>query len=128
MVKVLSDHYSPKLSEIVSRFEFYNRSRKPGESVSVFIAEIQALSQFCDFGDSLDTMVRDHLVNPADIPSCSCLGQNLIDKELWWKELDFLRKSIEFWPELPTKFESIVAEVERVHNPPVITYSLVHLS
>ena len=29
MVKVLSDHYSPKPSEIVSRFKFYNRSRKP---------------------------------------------------------------------------------------------------
>ena len=39
-----------------------------------------------------------------------------------------MRKSIEFWPDLPTKFESIVAEVERVYNPPVITYSLVHLS
>ena len=62
MVKVLSDHYSPKPSEIVSRFKFYNRSRKPGESVSTFISEVRDLAQFCNFGDSLDAMIRDRLV------------------------------------------------------------------
>ena len=46
MVKVLSDHYSPKPSEIVSRFKFYNRSRKPGESVSMFISEVRDLVRF----------------------------------------------------------------------------------
>ena len=62
MVKVLSDHYSPKPSEIVSRFKFYNRSKKPGESVSMFISEVRDLARFCNFGDSLDAMIRDHLV------------------------------------------------------------------
>ena len=62
MVKVLSDHYSPKPLEIVSCFKFYNRSRKPGESVSTFISEVRDLARFCNFGDSLDAMIRDRLV------------------------------------------------------------------
>ena len=62
-IKVLSDHYSPKPSEIVSRFKFYNRSRQPGESVSTFVSEIRALARFCNFGESsLDSMIRDRLV------------------------------------------------------------------
>ena len=62
MVKVLSDHYSPKSSEIVSHFKFYYSSRKPGESVSMFISEVRHLVRFCNFGDSLDAMIRDPLV------------------------------------------------------------------
>ena len=62
MVKVLSDHYCPKPSEIVSCFKFYNRSRNPGESVSTFISEVKALARFCNFGNSLDAMIRDPLV------------------------------------------------------------------
>ena len=52
----------------------------------------------------------------------------MVDKELWWNGPGFLREAIESWPDLPTKFECKVAEVERIHNPLVITYSLVHLA
>ena len=62
MVKVLSDHYCPKPLEIVSRLKFYNRSRNPGESISTFILEVRALACFCNFGKSLDSMIRDCLV------------------------------------------------------------------
>ena len=62
MVKMLSDHYSPKPSDIVSHFKFYNKSRKPGESVSTSISEVRYLARFCNFGDSLDAMIRDCLV------------------------------------------------------------------
>ena len=33
LVTVLSDHFSPKLSEIVQQFKFHTRTRKPGESI-----------------------------------------------------------------------------------------------
>ena len=62
IVKVLSDHYSPKPSEIVSHFKLYNRSRKPGESISMFISEVRDLARFCNFGNSLNAMIRDRLV------------------------------------------------------------------
>ena len=57
LVKVLSDHYSPKPSEIVSRYKFYNWSRHLGESVNTFISESRNLARFCNFGDSLDMMI-----------------------------------------------------------------------
>lgn len=62
MVKVLSEHYIPKPSEIVLHFKFYNQIRNPGESVSTFISEIRDMVQFCNFGASLDAMIRDRLV------------------------------------------------------------------
>ena len=73
VVKVLSDHYCPKPLEIISRFKFYNRSRNPGESVSTFISEVRALACFYNFGNSLDSMIRDRLVcgiNDEQIQKC----------------------------------------------------------
>ena len=62
LVKVLTDHFSPKQSEIVQRSKFYSRSRKPGENVSSFVAELRALADQCNFGGTLDAMIRDRLV------------------------------------------------------------------
>ena len=55
-------HFCPALSEIIERFKFHRRSRQPGESVCTFIAELRLLSEFCNFGDTLDVMIRDRLV------------------------------------------------------------------
>ena len=38
LVEVLTDHFSPKQSEIVQRSKFYSRSRKPGENISSYVA------------------------------------------------------------------------------------------
>jgi len=62
LVKVLSDHFSPKPSEIIQRAKFYNRTRKPKESVATFLAELRAVAEHCNFGNSLDNMLRDRLV------------------------------------------------------------------
>ena len=50
LVKVLTDHFSLKLSEIVQRAKFYNRSRKPGESIATFVAKIRASAEHYNFG------------------------------------------------------------------------------
>ena len=62
LVEVLTKHYSPRPSEIVQRYKFHSRFRKPGESVSVFLLELRAMSEFCNFGATLDMMLRDRLV------------------------------------------------------------------
>ena len=36
---------------------------KPGESAATFAAKLRGLSEDCDFGDSLEVMIRDRLVN-----------------------------------------------------------------
>ena len=60
--EVMESHHCPKPSETVKRFEFYNRVQKPGETVSSFVAELRAIAEHCNFGDSLDQMLRDRLI------------------------------------------------------------------
>ena len=62
LVEALSKHFKPTPSEIVERYKFHSRFRKPGESVATFVSELCSLSQYCNFGDSLDVMIRDRLV------------------------------------------------------------------
>ena len=49
-------------SEIVQRFKFHSRVWKPGESVSTFVAELHTLATSCNFGDTLDIMLRDRIM------------------------------------------------------------------
>ena len=62
LVQTLANHFNPAPSEIVQRFKFNSRMRKPGESVATYVAELRALAEFCNFGDTLENMQRDQLV------------------------------------------------------------------
>ena len=62
LVAVLNSHYSPKPSVIVERYRFHSRFRKSGESVVTFVSELRSLAKNCNFGPSLDDMLRDRLV------------------------------------------------------------------
>ena len=62
MVEWLAKHFSPKPIAIALRCKFNGRYRQPGESVAVFCAELRKLAEFCEFGDSLEDMLRDRMV------------------------------------------------------------------
>ena len=62
LVQALKSHYNPEPSEIVERYKFHTRFRKPGESVATFVSELRTLAQTCNFGDSLGDMLRNRLV------------------------------------------------------------------
>ena len=64
LVQQLNKHYDPKKSISVHRFKFNSRVRKPGESVSTYIAELKKLASLCDFDGEvwLPQMLRDRLV------------------------------------------------------------------
>ena len=51
MVEVLTDHFSPKQSEIVQRSKFYSHPRKPGENISSYVAELSALADTVTSGE-----------------------------------------------------------------------------
>ena len=59
MRETLQKHFDPKPSPITQRFRFHTRMRKQDESV---VAELRVIGEHCDFGDSLDAMIRDRLV------------------------------------------------------------------
>ena len=62
LVDTLSKHFKPAPSEIVERFRFNSRTRRPGESIATFVAELRALAEFCNFGGTLEAMLRDRIV------------------------------------------------------------------
>ena len=61
LVKLYQDHLTPKPSEIVQRFKFNNRFRTEGESVADFVAALRNLAEHCEYGDTLETMLRDRI-------------------------------------------------------------------
>ena len=52
----------PKPSTIVQRFKFNTRTQQPGETIAMFLAELRHLTEHCEFGATLDEMLRDRLV------------------------------------------------------------------
>ena len=62
IVTLMKEHYFPKPSVTMQRFAFNSRSRKQGESVATFVADLRRLSEYCEFGDSLVEMLRDRLI------------------------------------------------------------------
>ena len=62
LVAILTEHYSPQPSEVMQPFRFNSRSRKEGESVAAYVAELRRLAEFCNFGTTLVKMLRDRLV------------------------------------------------------------------
>ena len=74
LVKTLADHFNPTPLEIVQRFKFNSRFRKPGESVATFVAELRAIATTCNCGETLEAMLRDRMV-------CG-VNDNTIQKQL----------------------------------------------
>ena len=55
-------HFRPTPKVIFERFKFRNQERQEGESITVYVAELQKLSEYCNFGKALEVMIRHHLV------------------------------------------------------------------
>lgn len=62
LVKLVGNHHNPKPLVIVQCFKFHSHFRKSRQSVANFIAELQQLSEDCDFKDVLNDMLHDRLV------------------------------------------------------------------
>jgi hypothetical protein len=62
IVKMVRDHYSPQPSENVQRFTFHSRAQKEGETIAQYASELHRLSEHCNFGDTLEDMLRDRIV------------------------------------------------------------------
>ena len=62
LVTLMKDHYFPKPSVTMQRFAFNSTSRKQGESVANFVADLRRLSEYCKFGKSLAAMLHDRLI------------------------------------------------------------------
>ena len=62
LVTAMKQHHNPTPSEIVQRYMFNSRFRQPGETVSTYMSELRSLAEHCNYGPTLDQMLRDRLV------------------------------------------------------------------
>ena len=58
----LTAHLKAQHLEIAERANFYAATQAQGESASSFFSRLKKLAEFCNFGTSLDSMLRDRLV------------------------------------------------------------------
>ena len=59
---MLKAHFEPKVILIYEWFKFHSRAQKPNESVADFVAALKELAHACQFGTTLDEMLRDRFV------------------------------------------------------------------
>ena len=51
--KLLRDHLQPRPNTIAQRYKFFKRDRLPSETVTEYLAALNSLSEFCEFGGNL---------------------------------------------------------------------------
>ena len=62
LIEKVAKHFNPCPSATVQRYKCNLHCRQLGESVADYVAALCALSENCEFGDTLDDMLRDRLV------------------------------------------------------------------
>ncbi|XP_071506319.1 uncharacterized protein [Diadema antillarum] len=62
LVAAMNAHHCLIPSEIVQRCKFNSRFRMDNETIAGYMASLRSLAEFCNFGTSLDVMLRDRLV------------------------------------------------------------------
>lgn len=62
LVELLESHFDPKPLEIVENYRFHMRKQQDGESAEDFIVALRKLAIHCQFGEYLDTALRNQFV------------------------------------------------------------------
>ena len=62
IVQFLTQHYRPTTIEIAERFKFFKRQQNEQESATEYMSELRRLAKTCNFGNYLETALRDQFV------------------------------------------------------------------
>ncbi|XP_043217322.1 uncharacterized protein LOC122379303 isoform X2 [Amphibalanus amphitrite] len=60
--RIVQNHMDPKPSVIVSRFQFHKKVQGAEQGIKEFVAELRVMAGRCDFGNTMDLMLRDRFV------------------------------------------------------------------
>ena len=63
IVQLVQKHLTPAPSVIMQRFMFNGRVQEVDETIADFVAALRKLAQLCEFGDTLEQMLRDRRDN-----------------------------------------------------------------
>ena len=84
LIDSLTRHFAPAPLAIAERYRFHKRDQAPGETVATYVAELRRMARYCNFGNELDTYLRDRLV-------CGLKSEATIKKLLQEKDLDLTK-------------------------------------
>ena len=93
LVEVVKKHHNPKPSVIVERYNFNTRIRKQGETVAAYVAQLRRMTEHCEFGTTLEDMLRDRLV--CGIQHKRIQRRLLMESKLTFQKAVELAQSIE---------------------------------
>ena len=61
--QLMLHHQNPRPNMTAEHFKFNSRVKHANKSVPMFVAELRTLTECCEYGDSLNNMLRDRLVS-----------------------------------------------------------------
>jgi len=62
LCKTLQTNFCPKPSKLFQLYKLNTCDKKSGDYVSMYIAELRRLSEYCEFGSMLDEIICDRTV------------------------------------------------------------------
>ena len=116
IVACLTEHYHPKPSIIVLRYNFNIRSRKQGESVADYVAALRKLAEECEYGAMLDELLRDRFV--SGINDGRILRRLLSESKLTYKKAFELAQAMESANKHAHDLQAVPATVHVVRSQP----------
>lgn len=105
IIASLKTHFKPKVILVYERFKFYNRSQGTDESIADFVAGLKAFAHTCQFGTSLNEMLRDRLI-------CGIRSENTQRALLTDADLTFAKAV-----EIATAREAAARDVQAMSHP-----------
>ena len=59
VLEQMAQHYCPKRSVIIERYTFHSHLRRKEEPIVAFVVKLREMARTCEFGKSLNDMLRD---------------------------------------------------------------------
>ena len=81
LTKLLKDHHAPAPPKFMCRAKFDARSRHQGETIANYVAALRHLSEYCEFGDTLNDRLCEKFVTGVNNQNIHYRG-NFSSKEI----------------------------------------------
>ena len=119
LVAKMKAHREPKPSVIVQRYQFNSRQRSTSETVAEYVAAFRKPAEHCNFGDTLDEMLRDRLV--CGIANAAVQKRLLTEPELTFTKAVTIAQAVEL-------AEKGSRGLQSVRDPPKDIHKFSHLT
>ncbi|XP_033228674.1 uncharacterized protein LOC117180342 [Belonocnema kinseyi] len=93
IIQKLEELFDPPKNEIEERYKFFSRSKKASESIDAYIEDLKIISKLCNFGDQIESLVRDAVI--LDIKDKNLRKIVFEEKDLDLEKLKIIYKTYE---------------------------------